>query len=312
MRWIEVTVESNAQGADIIVEQFHALGAQGAQVIDGGDIPTYQEALKNFELLDESIKRPPEGVVLVKAWLHDEKQLESIKNALQSLPNITKIDLGSLKLSAKSVADDEWKYKWKEDFKTLHIGSRFVIKPSWGKYTAQKDEIVIEIDPGLAFGTGLHETTDMCLTLLEENLNGGTLLDIGTGSGILSVAAAKLGAKEVLAVDRDPLAVEAARNNAKINNVDDIVKIISGDLAKGINKSFDTVVSNILAEAIVQLAPSLNDILNENGCFIASGIVKDKEDNVIRALEKYGFAVAEVRRKADWTAIKAKKGERLA
>jgi ribosomal protein L11 methyltransferase len=312
MRWIEVTVESNAQGADIITEQFHALGAQGAQVIDGSDIPTKQEALKNFELLDENIKRPHEGIVLVRAWLHDEKQLEDIKTSLKKLPEITGLNLGSLKVKTKSVVDDEWKDKWKEDFKTLHIGRRFVIKPSWETYAAKKNEIVIEIDPGLAFGTGLHETTDMCLTLIEENLQGGTLLDIGTGSGILSIAAAKLGAEYALGIDRDPLAVEAAQNNVKINNVESAVKISLGDLADGIDKSFDTVVSNILAEAIVQLTPSLNDILNENGVFIASGIVIDKEGSVIQALEKYGFKVQEIRHKADWTAILAKKGEKLA
>ncbi|MDO5021811.1 MAG: 50S ribosomal protein L11 methyltransferase [Eubacteriales bacterium] len=312
MKWIEVTVESNAQGADIITEQFHILGVQGAQVIDGKDIPTQKEALEDFELLDENIKRPPEGVVLIRAWLHDEQQLETIKNTLSKLPKITGIDLGTLEVKLKVVVDDDWKDKWKEDFKTLHIGKRFVIKPSWENYTAQNDEIVIEIDPGLAFGTGLHETTAMCLTLIEEKLKGGSLLDIGTGSGILSIAAAKLGATNVLGIDRDNLAVEAAENNIKINNVEDKVKISMGDLAKGINTRFDLVVSNILAEAIVQLIPSLSGLLNKNGFFIASGIVRDKEGIVIESLEQHGFMVEKIMHKADWTAIVAYKEDELA
>jgi ribosomal protein L11 methyltransferase len=307
MKWIKATVETNTIGADILCEQFRILGAAGAEVVDSADIPSFEQALSQFELIDDSIKGPPKGVVFVRAWLGSDDSVAVLKEKLTLLPKQTGLELGSLRLSVDTVDDEAWKDKWKQDFGILHIGKNFVIKPSWENYEPKQGEIVIEIDPGLAFGTGLHETTSLCLELMEKYLfSDCNVLDIGTGSGILSIAAAKLGAKKVVAVDLDPLAVEAASNNVIDNGVQDKVSIIEGNLTDDVNGKFDIVFANILAEAILKLIPSMHSVLNE-GLFISSGIVEEKKDKVIEALKNAGYQIIEVLIKNEWCAICAKK-----
>lgn len=202
--------------------------------------------------------------------------------------------------------DSEWKDKYKETFKTLELTDSIIIRPSW-EDVPDTDRHVIDLDPGMAFGTGDHETTSMCACLLEgEGCGGKTVLDVGTGSGILSIAAAALGAGSVLGVDIDPIACEVAKENVEKNGCEGTVTIKEADLTKGIDIKADIVVANIVAELIVVLSKDVMRHMNKGGYFISSGILTEKEDMVLGALEEAGFTVEKVERKGEWSAIGAR------
>ena len=211
-----------------------------------------------------------------------------------------------LKVTIRECDDSEWKDKYKETFKTLDLTDSLMIKPSW-EDTPDTDKQIIDLDPGMAFGTGDHETTSMCAVLLEEEgCTGKTVLDVGTGSGILSIAACYLGAKDVLAVDIDPVACEVAQENIEKNGCDNIVTVKEADLTKGIDIKADIVVANIVAELIVVLSKDVMRHMNKGGYFISSGILTEKEDMVKDALAEAGFSVEKVTRKGEWSAIGAR------
>ncbi|HEX7593060.1 MAG TPA: 50S ribosomal protein L11 methyltransferase, partial [Anaerolineae bacterium] len=218
----------------------------------------------------------------------------------------------------RELAEEDWAEAWKKHYTILHIGKALVIKPSWLEYAAQPNEIVIELDPGMAFGTGLHPTTRLCMVALEEyaaNLakvlepsQGYRMIDVGTGSGVLSITAAKLGAREILALDLDPIAVETAARNVAINHAENIVRVERGsiDAEKHCNL-FDLVCINILAEVICELSPAVASALRPGGIVIASGILDFKADDVIDALHEVGIEMIEKKQEEDWVTLVAKK-----
>ena len=190
----------------------------------------------------------------------------------------------------------------------MRVGRNLVIKPSWEDYEEKPKDIIIELDPGMAFGTGDHETTFMCLEALEEFIDSDNLVyDIGCGSGILSIAASKLGAKKVVGVDLVPLAVEVSKENVKINNETEDVEIIHGNLLDVVEDKADLIVANIIAEIIVEMSNDLKDFLKIDGLFIGSGIILSKIDLVVNALEKAGFEILEIREMNEWACIIARK-----
>jgi ribosomal protein L11 methyltransferase len=202
------------------------------------------------------------------------------------------------------VAEEDWANAWKEYYRTTRVGQWLVIKPSWLDYQQLAGDLVIEMDPGMAFGCGTHATTALCLKLLEKHIRPGmTIYDIGTGSGILAAAAAKLGAGRVLALDIDPVACRAAQENAARNKVNDLVSVRQGSLAEHSDSGADLVVANIIADVIADLAPDAAAVLSPGGIFIASGIIRDRLDMVIEAVEAAGFAVCEVVEEGLWVAL---------
>ena len=215
--------------------------------------------------------------------------------------------LGDLTMSIKEVSDEDWKDKWKEYFKPLKITDHLVIKPSWEKYDKKKDEMIIEIDPGMAFGTGTHETTSMVLKLIEKYLDkGNSFLDVGCGSGILSIAAALLGAGEIHAVDIDPIACEVSRDNIKINGFDNKIDVECLDLTEGFSYKSDVIVANLIAELVVYLSEYVMENMNDNGIFISSGILTEKKEMVTEALYTNGYEILETMTDGEWCAIAAK------
>ncbi|MGM0452864.1 MAG: 50S ribosomal protein L11 methyltransferase [Thermodesulfobacteriota bacterium] len=205
------------------------------------------------------------------------------------------------------VDEEDWAESWKAHFHPVQITERLVIKPTWQDYEASGDEIVIELDPGMAFGTGTHPTTELCIRMIARYLKPGIrLLDIGSGSGILMIAAVKLGAFTVVGIDSDPVAVEVAESNLRLNGIDPgRFTVTAGNLIDGINEAYDIVVANILSETICELVPDVAPCLAAGGVFIASGIVAYKAPMVTKALEKYGFTVREVEEKDEWVAVVA-------
>ena len=259
MSWLEASVQADGEAAEAVSEVFNR----------------YYGAVLSTDFDDELSDTP---VVTVKTYLPlDEEGLRTrqrIEEALWHLSQIYPLPAPEF----RELAEEDWANAWKKHYHVVRIGQRIVIKPPWQEHKRQPDEVVIELDPGMAFGTGLHPTTRMCLQAVEEHLKpGDRVLDLGTGSGILAIAAAKLGAGSVLALDNDPLAVRTALSNAKSNEVQNVVTAELGSLDKAAGE-FDLVLVNILARVIIELADQgLVDRVRPTGLIILAGIVVEQE-----------------------------------
>jgi len=211
----------------------------------------------------------------------------------------------------RELAEEDWAEAWKKHYTILHIGKSLVIKPSWLEYAPQPDEIIIELDPGMAFGTGLHPTTRQCRVALEERVQPGMhMIDVGTGSGILSITAARLGIREILALDLDPVAVETAARNIAINHAESVVHVERGSIDADQHRNlFDLVCINILAEVVCDLAAAVSATLRPGGIVIASGILDFKADSVIDALRDVGIETVEKKQEEDWVTLVGMKTE---
>ncbi len=290
--WLEASVQVDGEAAEAVSEVFNRYGRGGAVLSTD---------------FDDDVRRLSPGntaVVTVKTYLPlDEEGLKTrrrIEEALWHLGQIYPLPAPEF----RELTEDDWANAWKKHYHVLQIGQRIVIKPSWQEHQPRPDEVVIELDPGMAFGTGLHPTTRMCLQALEEHLKpGAKVLDMGTGSGILAITAAKLGAVSVLALDNDPQAVKAARANVQSNGVQDIVTVEPGSLDKAAEE-FELVLVNILARVIVEFAgQGLVDRVRPTGLMIAAGIIEEQEAEVVAALREHGLEIVERRQEKDWVTL---------
>ncbi len=311
MDYIELTISTTTAGSEAVSELLMNLGAAGTQIIDRADLPDPDKPGKNWELMDKAlISETPEDV-RVKAWFPLDEQARQTLGLVQEKLTVIKQEdaqgaFGALTLSSDDVHEQDWSECWKQYYKPFRAGKLLVIKPTWEDWDAQPDDLIIELDPGMAFGTGTHETTAMCITLIEKYYAGGRLLDVGTGSGILAIAAARLGAKNVVAVDIDPDAVRVAEENVAHNGLSDCITVREGDLLQGLNETFDFAVANILAPVICMLSVPLKNHLRKNGLFICSGIINEAEQDVLNALNGADYTVLEVIHKNDWVAVAAR------
>lgn len=220
------------------------------------------------------------------------------------LPNY----LHDYEISSAIVDEEDWLHKWEEYFVPAKITENIVVKPLWREYEAKTGETVIEIDPGMAFGTGTHPTTAMCIKHLEKYLKPeDKVLDVGCGTGILSIAAAKIGSKDVLAVDLDPEAVISTKRNAQLNHCEECMDIRIGDLTKGLDYKADVVVANLMADLVIMLSKDVEKHCNENAMYITSGILDEKEEIVSKSIIEAGFEIIEVLHEKEWCAIAARK-----
>jgi ribosomal protein L11 methyltransferase len=220
------------------------------------------------------------------------------------------LDKMLFEVSITEIADQDWMQKWKEGFEPVFVGERLVIAPSWKLPKSTGGRIVIEIDPGMAFGTGTHETTRMCLEAIEANWGGGSLLDVGTGTGILAIAAARLApGSRVTAIDIDPQAIEVARENAGINRASPLIDIVEGGPGDFAGRGFDMVVANLTAEVIIDLIADLASCLGGSGTLILSGILTELRADVETAITRIGLTVVTGRELGEWCSLVARKGE---
>ena len=204
--------------------------------------------------------------------------------------------------------DSEWLYKWQEHFKPAKVGERIVVKPGWEDYEPSEGELVIEMDPGMAFGSGLHETTSMCVKALEKYMpEDAKVLDVGTGTGILAMAAVLLGAENALGIDIDEEAVRVATENIRKNDLEGSISVMKGDLMAGVDYRADVIVANLMADLVMMLSPAAAEQLGPGGIYITSGILDVKEDAVKEAIEAAGFDIIEVLADGEWRAITAVK-----
>ena len=307
MDWIEITVSTNTAGADIVSETLLRQGAVGTQIIDRADVPDPSKPNGFWELIDpKMIDEMPEDVQ-VKAWFETVEALRGLAECLKALPETTGMDLGTLAVSSQGVQEQDWSECWKQYYKPFRAGKHLVIKPSWETWEEQPGDLMIELDPGMAFGTGTHETTAMCVEMIEKHYRGGKVLDVGTGSGILAIAAARLGAKQVLGVDIDPMAVRVAQENVEKNGLSDVIEIRQGDLVAGLDGvKCEFAVANILADVIALLAAPLRGHLTKDALFVCSGILQEREQDVRDVLAQNGYQVFDRMQKGDWVALAAR------
>jgi ribosomal protein L11 methyltransferase len=311
MKWSEISIHTTHEAVEAISNILHEAGAGGVVIEDPYDLIKERDASfgEVYELNPDDY--PEEGVI-IKAYLPVNSFLgETVEEIKQAINNLLlyDIDIGKNKITISEVNEEEWATAWKKYYNPVKISEKFTIVPTWETYEpVSSDELIIELDPGMAFGTGTHPTTVMCIQALEKYVKpGDTVIDVGTGSGILSIAAAMLGAKSVRALDLDPVAVDSARLNVKLNKVQHIVTVSQNNLLDRIEEQANVIVANILAEIILRFVDDAYRLLEKNGYFITSGIIQAKKQEVKEGLIKAGFAIEETLVMEDWIAFIARK-----
>lgn len=319
MKYIEMNIETSSAGIEAIVTALMEIGITDVVVEDPRDFEELMDKKQSYDwdYVDDELVASMGGVPKVTIYLEDTEEnrgqinnvetiVENLKSAVASGLFGVGADFGTMTLDVKFDDDTEWKDKWKEFFKPAQISENIVVKPTWEEYENVGGYHVIEIDPGMAFGTGTHETTSLCVKLLDKyQKESDKVLDVGCGSGILSIAAAMLGAKDVLGVDIDPIAVEVAVENLELNKVNDVARAQYGDLTKGVDYKANIVVANLMADLVMMLSNDVAKHMEEGGYFISSGILVEKEETVANHLREQGFEIVEIKEDGLWCAIVA-------
>lgn len=305
MKLINFSLKSPYEFEDLIYNYLYENEVYSFEVVDDRTVDEVEETKPYWVEIDNDL-RIGEELLFIKFNLEDnEGNFNRILNLIENLKSLST----EIKTDYKRGCEDyDWTVEWKKFFKPLEVGKKFVIVPSWEEYKADTDKIILEIDPGMAFGTGSHETTAICLELLEGlDLKDKEIADVGTGSGILAIACAKLGAKHVLGLDIDPLSIKTARENIKINNCVDKIEVKESDLLNTSKDNYDLIIANILPDVIINLIPDAYEKLNNGGMMLVSGIILEKKDLVIDELEKQGFNIVKDLDMGEWTGIVGRK-----
>jgi len=311
MKWMEVAVTTSQEAKDAVADMLYRRGATGVVVEDTALPPG---ALDNEDYVPELEPNILLEEVRVTGYLPLGETagalIESLRLELTALAQFD-LDPGQAEVVCSEIQEEDWATAWKQHYKPLYLGDRLVIKPSWETIKARPHDVVIEIDPGMAFGTGTHATTVMCLMALQKiDLAGCRVLDLGCGSGILSLAAAKLGASSVVSADNDPVAVTVARENVRLNQLETIVSVVESSLCSRVVGEFDVVVANLTAKIITEALPEVVRHLTANGTLVASGIIQAKRNAVEASMAQYGLTVEDVTTEGEWVALVAKAGVR--
>lgn len=312
MNWIEISIKTTHEGVDVMAQPLYEAGVEGVVIEDPREISAFIEENADWELVDESVLKDLNDEVTLKGYLPNDAEfhdkLQYIRERIKWLKEQDLgFDVGSGELSLASMHEEDWANSWKKYFKPVKVGQRIVVKPTWEEYRPQEGEIVLELDPGMAFGTGTHQTTILCIQELERHVFPSCrVLDVGCGTGILAIASLLLGAGHAVAVDIDPNAVRVARQNAMQNGVLSRMDVLQGNLVDRVEGKYDLVVANIIADAIIALARPVKNFLNTGGVFIASGIILDRLDDVLEAMKREGYRQIEHRTMDDWAVVVAR------
>ena len=309
MKWCEISIQTSHEAVELIAEIFRELGASGVVIEDPELVNDYITSGK-WDYTDIPIAKETE-VVVEKAYLPVNGELEGrIQTLQQEIKALESrgVNTAPAVLTTAELQDEDWSDTWKQYFHTEKPGERVVIKPTWEEYEPKDDEVVIELDPGAAFGTGTHATTSMCIRQLEKLVKPGmTVFDVGTGSGILSIISAKLGAKNIQAVDYDDSVLKIVEENLEQNNVQDIISVAQSDLMQNVHGKAELVIANIIADIIIRLFDQLDEHLEQGGTLLTSGIIEDRIEDVLAAAEKHGYGVVERLENKGWACITFKR-----
>lgn len=318
MKYIELKIQVPGTGLELLEAELIEAGFSSMQIddpLDAADIAEHRDLYK-YDYINEDISRAAAGakandaraVTVTLFFTDDEEGRSRLSEAEALLAAMESAESGISHEVSVTGDDSEWLYKWQEHFRPAKVGERIVVKPGWEDYEAAEGELVIEMDPGMAFGSGLHGTTSMCVKALEKYMPAGAkVLDVGTGTGILAMAAVLLGAEDALGIDIDDEAVRVAEENVRKNGLDGSIDIRKGDLMQGVGYAADVIVANLMADLVMMLSPAAASQLEPGGLYITSGILDIKEDAVKKAIEDAGFDIIEVLTDGEWRAIAARR-----
>lgn len=311
VKWSEISIHTTNEATEAVANVLHEAGASGVVIEDSEefDRPREDQFGEIYALNKDDF---PEDGVIVKAYLPVNSFLsETMKEINVAIAGLAQygINIGQHHIHTIEVDDEDWATAWKDYYHPVKISKRFTIVPTWENYEpVDSDELIIELDPGMAFGTGTHPTTVLCLQALEKYVQqGDTVIDVGTGSGVLAIGAALLGAKDILALDLDEVAVKAAKENIELNELTNSITVVQGNLLQTVDRTAQVIVANILAEVIVSFSDEAYHLLPDNGYFIVSGIIAQKRELVRENLVALGFTIVESVLMEDWVAIIAQK-----
>lgn len=306
-QWLEVSVKVKHEAEEVTAEILREAGARNGVVIE--DPVLYETVRKSlpFELCDPLPEETDLSVLTVTAYYPEDEDLQKRLQGIETDLAAAEKRTGSFRIGPtlfRKVSETDWSDEWKQYFHVTRVGKHIVVKPSWECYEPEVEDVVLELDPGMAFGTGTHPTTVLVLEALEKLIYPDTtVFDVGTGSGILAMTAAKLGAKNIKAVDIDGVAVRTAKENIAKAGLADRIEVKQGDLLHGTEGKADVIVANILADIIILLLPDIPGKLKKGGLFFASGIIEDYQQDVTEAAVKVGLRVKEVTRIKDWVGL---------
>jgi len=297
--WTQVKVTVKLERLDDLVA-IMSMVSNNLQIEDYSDID-----LKTCygDLIDESILNADKTIASVSVYLPAERSVAECISFLRE--RFAASDLMDAKIETVGVSEEDWANSWKAYYKPIKIGERLVIVPAWEKYTPAEGELIVRMDPGMAFGTGTHETTRLVIKLLETYTKEGCrMLDVGTGSGILAICASKLGAGECRAYDIDPMAVRVANENIKDSGLTNITCEVS-DLLRQVDKSrpYDLICANIVADIIIRMTPDVGELMHKDTVLLASGIIMERSDDVVECFEKHGFRIVERLEENGWCGL---------
>ncbi len=327
MKWKKFRIKTRTEAEDIIISTLYDIGLEGAQIEDNVPLTPLEKEQMFVDILPQMeeddgtaylsffVEEDEEGGLLLQGeTVTQQKILEEVKNQLEELRVF--LDIGEGSVTVDETEDIDWINNWKQYFKQFYVDDILII-PSWEQVKEEdKDRMIIHIDPGTAFGTGMHETTQLCIRQLKKYVTPDTvLLDVGTGSGILSIAALKLGAKHAVGTDLDPCAISAVEENKEANGiaVEDFQMLLGNiiddrEIQEQVGyEKYDIVAANILADVLVPLTPVICNQLKKGGIYITSGIIREKEETVKQAVTEAGLELVEVTRQGDWVSVTARK-----
>ena len=303
--WLDISIEIEKKDLDKACDISHMVIPYGFQVEDYSDLDQVVLEMTNMNLIDEKLKMMDKTICFIHIYiLESQNPIEEISFLKQRF--LDESIQYNIKIS--NICEQDWENEWKKFYHPIEIGKNIVICPSWETYQNKYNKIIVTLDPGMAFGTGGHETTRLCIEAFEGYIEKGKtkFLDIGTGSGILAITAKKLGAIDVCGVDIDQNSIRVAKENSLMNDIKDI-NFIEANLLDNINTIFDVVCANIVADVIINIIPNIHKILSKNGIFISSGIIETRKNNVVDSLKSSGFTPIYFLEEKGWVCIISKK-----
>lgn len=301
MNWTEITVKIPTEYTDTAAAIANMTVPYGIYIEDYSDLEAKAEEIAHIDLIDEELINKDRTEALIHIYI---SECDNTAEALAFLKERLTAENIPFSCGAEGVNDADWSENWKKYFHATEIGDKLAIVPSWEEYDNKENRKILHIDPGAAFGTGTHATTSLCLSMLENYVaEGSKMLDIGCGSGILSIASVLLGAETAVGVDIDAQSVKTAKENAELNNVSGKTEYIVGDLADKISGKYNVVCANIVADVVIRLLGDVRTFMEENAVLLVSGIIDARENDVLAAAEKHGFKVKEKQYKDNWCAF---------